>query len=81
MTIREKVGRRRYIYVQPFIHSIIKDVISKYDGKVVYYKGQRFIFIKHFDLENCKQELQDQGLKIKRVSGSLKTLYKKLRFN
>ncbi len=81
MTVKEKVGRRRYIYVQPFIYYDIKNIIDKYQGKIVNYKGQKFIFVRHFNLDKLKEEMKNKGIEVIKVSGTLKSLYEKLGFN
>lgn len=81
MTVKEKVGRRRYLYVQPFIYYELKNIIEKYQGRIVNYKGQKFIFVKHFNLDKIREEMQSKGIEIVRVSGTLKSLYEKLGFN
>ncbi len=81
MTVKSKVGRRRYLYVQPSNFLVLKGILGKYDGRFVKYKGVDFLAVKHFNLEKLKKDLDKNGIKVIRVSGTLKSLYEKLGFN
>jgi hypothetical protein len=81
MTVKSKVGRRRYLYVQPLNFFLLKSLVGKYEGKIVRYKGIDFLAVKHFNLEKLKKDLDKNGIRVLKVSGTLKSLYEKLGFN
>jgi len=79
MTVKDKVGRRRYISIDPLneqtIYFLLKNIKN---SSVIRYKGIKVIRIKHYQLDEARQTAAKQGIKIIMVSGTLKSMWSKI---
>ncbi|MCL5930258.1 MAG: hypothetical protein M1123_03110 [Candidatus Thermoplasmatota archaeon] len=79
MTVKERTGRKRYVHFShPASDSIRKLVRLLDDSRIVHYHGIVAMRIKHTQLPYLKELAVNNGIRIDRVSGTLKSLRKKL---
>ncbi len=78
MTVKEKVGRRRYISIEPLNENAIYLIVRNIkNSSLIKYKGIRAIRIKHYQLDDVRKIAEKYNIKITRVSGTLKSLWSK----
>lgn len=79
MTVREKVGRRRYVYIERADPSDIRRLEGKLAGsRVLNYKGIRVLSVKNDQLQALRKFAGETGLDIRMISGTLKALSRKV---
>ncbi|MGC8546165.1 MAG: hypothetical protein ACP5MU_00685 [Thermoplasmata archaeon] len=78
MTVKEKVGRRRYVSIEPLNENAIYLIVRNIkNSSLIKYKGIRVIRIKHYQLDDVRKIAEKYNIKITRVSGTLKSLWSK----
>ncbi|MFG1446343.1 MAG: hypothetical protein AAE975_04140 [Thermoplasmatales archaeon] len=79
MTVKERTGRKRYVHFNdPASDSVRKLVRILDDSRIVHYHGIVAMRIRHTQLPYLRELAVDNGIIIDRVSGTLKSLRKKL---
>ncbi len=78
MTVKEKVGRRRYISIEPLneksVYLMIRNIKN---SSLIRYKDIKAIRIKHYQLDDARKIATKYNIKITLVSGTLKSLWSK----
>ncbi len=79
MTVKDRTGRRRYVFFEEWSAEAIKSVVREFpDSRAVNYKGLMALRISHAQLPSLRQKAVKYGMKIRLVSGTLKSLKEKV---
>lgn len=79
MTVKERMGRKRYVHFSdPASDNVRKLVRLLDDSRIVRYREIVAMRVKHTQLSYLRELAVENGIRIDRVSGTLKSLRKKL---
>jgi|GEM_PF-792297 peroxiredoxin len=79
MTVKAKIGRRRYIYFENADISKIRQIERLIDASRVFnYKGLVVLRVRNDQLEELRRLAETIGLKIRLVSGTMRALSRKI---
>jgi RNase P/RNase MRP subunit POP5 len=78
MTVKEKTGRRRYVYFRSISPTDMKRLSSLIDGRIVYYREITALRVAHLSLPLLREKTREMGLEINMISGTLKALRRKI---
>ncbi|MEM4125547.1 MAG: hypothetical protein QXR66_02740 [Thermoplasmatales archaeon] len=79
MTVKERTGRRRYVYLKNASLAELKGITNKViDAKLLNFKGLIVIRVRHDELPALRNIASKMNLKVDLVSGTLKSLKDKV---
>lgn len=79
MTVKEKTGRRRYIYIEGSTPTLMRNLEREILGsRVVNFKGLVVLKIRNDQLTTLKSCLNGTNTNIRMISGTLKALSRKV---
>lgn len=79
MTVREKKGRRRYVHFDESSTETMRRLVNLLDNsRVITYRDITALRIRHDQLPSLRQFAEANGISIDMVSGTLKTLRRKI---
>ncbi|MGC8562210.1 MAG: hypothetical protein ACP5UZ_02030 [Thermoplasmata archaeon] len=79
MTVKDRTGRKRYVHFSDPANDNIHKLVKLLDGsRIVRYHGMVAMRVKHTQLPYLRKVADENGIGIDRVSGTLKSLRKKL---
>ncbi|MCL5681065.1 MAG: hypothetical protein M1515_03335 [Candidatus Thermoplasmatota archaeon] len=79
MTVKEKTGRRRYVYIEPGSEIDFRKVLDGIrNSSLLDYRGLKVVRIKHYQLDDLRKLAEKNNMSVRMVSGTLKALHRKV---
>lgn len=79
MTVKDKIGRKRYLSIEPGTDSAFYIIVRNIrNSSIVNYRGLKAIRIKHYQLDETRELAKKYNIRISMVSGTLKSLRSKV---
>ncbi|MCL4446968.1 MAG: hypothetical protein M0Z77_10500 [Thermoplasmatales archaeon] len=79
MTVREKIGRRRYVHFSNPSSEKIRGIVQHLDdSRIVNYYGMIAMKVRHNQIPHLKELAAESEIGIDMISGTLKALRKKV---